>query len=176
MVVPPKLYKEEMGPIYKMKHLLRAYGGQKLDLRGIIKGALITNKKGLSVKTDVFIVDGYLNEHLLSKNVCLALEFIEFNRERRAPTEDEYLDKEVRSFCDQIKYLGGRVGTGKMMNVQDITVDYPEFQEVWQGSHHMLQHHEKLSAMLKQMVDHGKIEKVELEKHLNAWLSNPRIT
>ena len=36
-VILPKLYKEEMGPIDKMKHVLRAYGGQKLDLRGIIK-------------------------------------------------------------------------------------------------------------------------------------------
>ena len=133
MEVPPKLYKEEMGPIYKMKHGLRAYGGQNLNLKGIIKGAWITNKKGLGVKMNVFIVDAYLNEPQISKKVCRALGFIEFNPEGRAPKEDEYLDKEVRSLRNQIKNLGGRAGIGKMTNVKHITIDDPEYQEVWKG-------------------------------------------
>ena len=123
------------------------------------------------------------------------------------------IDKKVKRVRDQIKNLGGTVGTGKMtnvMNVPEITerevkecikmVDDPEFEEVWEwfGTLNInpieiphdkqvestqdryrqipLQYHKKLSALLKQMVAHGKIEKVDLEKLPYAWLSNPHIT
>ena len=90
-VIPPSMYKHEMGRMEETGDTLRAYGGERLDLKGIIRDAWVTNKKGLGIKTDLYIVDGYQNEPLLSEEVSTALGFIQFNPEGREPTDEDIL-------------------------------------------------------------------------------------
>ena len=90
-IIPPEIYKPEMGRVFKPDINLRAWGSQgNLNIIGMLKPEVET-KLGARTKTKVYIVEGFKPEPLLGDTDAQALGFIRFNKDGRLPSQRETL-------------------------------------------------------------------------------------
>ena len=80
-IIPPSSYSENMGEVVPADTNLRAWGSESnLKVCGMVN-TLITTKKGARVRTNVYIVDGFLPEPVLGDREAERLGFVTFNKE-----------------------------------------------------------------------------------------------
>ena len=88
-IIPPEIYKPEMGKIFTHDINLRAWGSKEnLKIIGMIKPEVQT-KLGARTKTKIYIVEGFMPEPLLGDKDAQALGFILFNKDGRLPGHGE---------------------------------------------------------------------------------------
>ena len=87
-IIPPDMYREDMGEIKAADTNLRAWGSRSnLDVKGMVK-TLITTEKGATTETKVFIVKGYHPKPLLGAKDAQTLGFITFNTDGKDPAQE----------------------------------------------------------------------------------------
>jgi hypothetical protein len=88
-IIPPELYKDEMGKLEQAETDLRAWGADTfLDVRGMFRTKLVT-RRGATKKTKVYVVAGTRPEPLLGDWDAEDLGIITFDAKGREPTEKE---------------------------------------------------------------------------------------
>lgn len=106
-IIPPELYKPEMGKIFKSDINLRTWGSlENLNIIGMFRPEVKT-KLGARTETKVYIVEGFKPEPLLGDTDAQALGFIHFNKEGRLPSPGESLM--VRA----VRQQGPKASTGQ---------------------------------------------------------------
>ena len=98
-LIPPELYRREMGELVPAKRTLRAWGARdELDVKGMFR-TTITTSKGATSRSWVYVVAGHRPEPLLGDKDAERLGIIAFRPEGREPTKEERSSKvrKVRS-------------------------------------------------------------------------------
>lgn len=101
-IIPPSLYEKSMGRIVPAETNLRAWGARNnLDVKGMFH-TTITNEKGASNTSKVYIVNGYHPEPLLGAPDAENLGFITFNVDGKEPKASFETNHKT---CESIKTL-----------------------------------------------------------------------
>ena len=123
-ILPPELYKEDMGDIVEEDMNLRSWGADKnLEVVGMIKGAVLKTKRGAKHETKVYIVKGFHAEALLGYEDGEELGFIQINKEGRHPTAQEQKENKPRQniLVQKIEQREGKVKSILTMEDQNKT-------------------------------------------------------
>lgn len=100
-IIPPELYRPDMGEILWTKTQLRAWGSKgKLDVRGKVRTSL-TTQSGAEIRTNIYIVAGHKAEGLLGSEDAESLGIITFNPLGRKPIDEERSSSVKMMHCNK---------------------------------------------------------------------------
>jgi hypothetical protein len=107
-ILPPEMYRPEMGELVAAKRKLRGWGAaDDLDVKGMFRTEIVT-KKGARRRSWVYVVGGHRPEPLLGDKDAAALGIVEFRAEGRDPTKAELCCRVQGGRTEAATRSGGR--------------------------------------------------------------------